>query len=289
MGKIIAIANQKGGVGKTTTTINLSASLVKNNKKILIIDFDPQGSSSIGLNRRVETSDQDVYRAIIEQKELAEVIQETDIKNLYIAPTSNNLSGAEIELVSSFSRESKLKKILLPIVNDYDYIIIDCPPSLGLLTINSLNAANSILIPLQCEYFAMEGLSQLLNTIELVKKSLNPALCIEGILLTMFDKRNKLSQQVVDEIRHHFGEAVFATIIPRNVRLSESPSHGKAALSYDIASSGAQAYLALAEEFIQREEGTYRETEEEYFSENNEEFDINSIKEINKSEVPQVV
>lgn len=254
MGKILAVANQKGGVGKTTTAINFAASLVREGKKILLIDFDPQGSASIGLNRRVEDPEIDIYRALIGQKNISEVIIETEIEGLYITPTSNNLSGAEMELVPMLSRESKLKNILLPIVNDFDFILIDCPPSLGLLTLNTLTAAHSVLIPLQCEYYAMEGLSQLLTTIDLVKQSLNPSLCIEGILLTMFDKRNRLSIQVVDEIRHHFDEAVFKTVIPRNVRLSESPSHGQAVLNYDPSSSGAKAYLALAKEFVIRED-----------------------------------
>jgi len=262
LGKIIAIANQKGGVGKTTTAVNLSASLVRHGKKILLIDFDPQGSTSVGLDKRVENEEIDIYRALIGQKKLQDIILKTEVDNLFIIPTGNNLSGAEIELVSAFSREGKLKNILLPIIDKYDYIIIDCPPSLGLLTINALNAAHSVLIPLQCEYYAMEGLSQLLTTIDLVKRSLNPSLCIEGILLTMFDKRNKLSQQVVEEIRHHFGEAVFNTIIPRNVRLSESPSHGKAAICYDPASSGARAYIDLSDEFVEREDINLTDNEE---------------------------
>lgn len=254
MGKVIAIANQKGGVGKTTTTVNLAASLAIAEKRTLVIDFDPQGnaSSAFGVERPTVGEKGTVYHALIGQTPLSKVIRPTEMDFLSIAPTTGDLAGAEIELVGAFAREGKLKAALSEIQNQYDYILIDCPPSLGLLTINALTAANSFLVPLQCEYFALEGLSQLLHTISLVRQSLNPTIVEEGIVLTMFDSRNNLANEVVKEVRSHFGEKVYQTIIPRNVRLSECSSFGKPILLYDIDSKGCLAYLNLAKEVLAR-------------------------------------
>lgn len=253
MAKTICIANQKGGVGKTTTSVNLSSALANMGKRVLILDMDPQGNASSGLGvKRYEHQDSNVYHVLIGERSLAEVIQPTRFENLSIAIANPDLVGAEIELVELPNREYRLKSAIATITEDYDFIIIDCPPSLGLLTLNALTAADSFLVPLQCEYYALEGLSQLLNTAGLIKKNLNPALHIEGIVLTMFDTRNNLSHQVVSEIRAHFGEKVFQAIVPRNVRLSEAPSHGQSIFEYDAKSIGAVKYLELAQELIQR-------------------------------------
>ncbi len=253
MTKIICIANQKGGVGKTTTSINLSSALASLSKRVLIVDMDPQGNASSGLGiKRYDSQDNNVYHVLIGEKTMAETIQATSEPNLSILPATPDLVGAEIELVDIPQREFRLRSALQTIHDQYDYVIIDCPPSLGLLTLNALSAANSFLVPLQCEYFALEGLSQLLNTAGLVKKSLNPNLHIEGIVLTMFDTRNNLSHQVVTEIRNHFADKVFAAIIPRNVRLSEAPSHGQSIFKYDSKSIGAQKYHELAKEVVVR-------------------------------------
>jgi len=251
MVKVICIANQKGGVGKTTTTVNLSSALAQLGKKVLLIDMDPQGNASSGLGiKKHETEEKNIYHVLIGESTLQEVVFKTNHENLYIATANPDLVGAEIELVDMPQREFRLKQAIQAVSSLYDFVLIDCPPSLGLLTLNSLAAANSFLVPLQCEYYALEGLSQLLNTAGLVKKGINPNLHIEGILLTMFDKRNNLSHQVVDEIKTHFKDKVFGVIIPRNVRLSEAPSHGVSIFGYDPRSIGALMYLELGKEII---------------------------------------
>lgn len=256
MARVICIANQKGGVGKTTTTVNLAAALTQMNKRVLIIDLDPQGNASSGLGiKKYENQDSNIYHVLVGQKLISQVIQTTQMSGLRIAPANPDLVGAEIELVDMPRREYRLKSAIQEIENDFDYILIDCPPSLGLLTVNALSSANSFLVPLQCEYYALEGLSQLLNTAGIIKKNLNPELKIEGIVLTMFDARNNLSHQVVNEIQSHFGDKVFNAIIPRNVRLSEAPSHGQSILTYDVKSIGAKKYMELASELDSRVNG----------------------------------
>ena len=253
MGKIISITNQKGGVGKTTTAINISASLAVAEKKVLLVDLDPQGnaSSGCGVDRKVlKASIYDAFTGKIDAKGL---ILSTELKCLKLIPASIDLIGAELELVDVTERERVLKKAIEPLRKDFDFVVLDCPPSLGLLTINALTAADSVIIPVQCEYYAMEGLSQILNTIDLVQRSLNRALIIEGILLTMFDSRNNLSHQVADEIKGHFKDKVFNSIIPRNVALGEAPSHGKPIVLYNIGSKGAQSYLELALEVMKND------------------------------------
>lgn len=252
MGKIIAIANQKGGVGKTTTAVNLSACLGRAGKKTLIVDIDPQGNTTSGLGIDPKSLEASIYDCLINEIPMKDVILKTDFENLWIVPSNINLAGAELELVTKESREYLLKKALYEIREFFDFILIDCPPSLGLITLNSFTATDSILIPIQCEYYALEGLSQLTNTIKMIKKSLNPNLSIEGVLLTMFDARTNLSIQVVDEVKKYFGGKVFSTIIPRNVRLSEAPSFGQPVIEYDKHSRGAECYTELAEEVIER-------------------------------------
>lgn len=250
MGKIIAVANQKGGVGKTTSSVNLSACLADLNKKILIVDIDPQGNATSGVGVNKADVNKCIYDVLVDDAEVNEVRMQTTVQHLEIIPATIHLSGAEIELVSTMSREVRLKKALDSVKDEYDYIIIDCPPSLGLLTINALTASDTVLIPVQCEYYALEGLSQLLNTIRLVQKHLNKHLMIEGVLLTMLDARTNLGIQVIDEVKKYFQDKVYNTIIPRNVRLSEAPSHGKPIISYDSRSRGAEVYLDLAKEVI---------------------------------------
>ncbi len=253
MGKTIAIANQKGGVAKTTTAINVAACMANLGKKILLVDTDPQGNATSGVGINKLSTGKCIYDCLINGLQVADIIQPTQIEKLTLLPATMQLAGAEVELVSAISREMKLKKALAVIKEDYDYIIIDCPPSLGLLTLNAMTAADSILIPIQCEYYALEGLSQLMNTIALVKKHLNPDLEIEGAVLTMFDARTNLSIQVVDEVKEFFKEKVFRSIIPRNVRLSEAPSYGLPIILYDPKSKGAEQYVELAKEVIGRE------------------------------------
>ena len=250
MGKIIAIANQKGGVGKTTTSVNLGAGLAQVGKKVLLVDIDAQGNATTGVGIEKSELDQCIYNVLVEDADVQGVIQKTATENLDVLPATIQLAGAEIELVPTISREVRLQRALQPVRDEYDYIIIDCPPSLGLLTINALTAADSVIIPVQCEYYALEGLSQLLNTVRLVQKHLNKNLAIQGVLLTMLDARINLGIQVIDEVKKYFRDKVYRSIIPRNVRLSEAPSHGKPIMQYDAKSRGAEVYIDLAEEVI---------------------------------------
>ncbi len=252
MGKVIAIANQKGGVGKTTTSVNLAASLAAMESSVLLIDIDPQSNATNGVGVESRNLDRTVYEVLVNDLEAESAVLDTQMPNLSLLPSHINLVGAEIEMVESENREKRLKNALISIRKQYDYLIIDCPPSLGLLTLNSLTAADSVLIPVQCEYYALEGLGQLLNTISIVRYHLNKELDIEGVLLTMYDSRLRLSNQVVDEVQNHFGNKVFETVIQRNVRLSEAPSHGKPVILYDAVSTGAKNYLSLANELISR-------------------------------------
>ncbi|MFD1138972.1 AAA family ATPase [Paenibacillus urinalis] len=253
MSKIIAVANQKGGVGKTTTSVNLGAGMASLGKRVLLVDIDPQGNTTSGVGINKADVAHCIYDVLIEEIHPREAIVETRIQGLHIIPATIQLAGAEIELVSTISREVRLKKSLQLVKDEYDYILIDCPPSLGMLTINSLTASDSVIIPIQCEYYALEGLSQLLNTIRLVQKHLNTSLQIEGVLLTMFDARTNLGIQVIEEVKKYFQQKVYQTIIPRNVRLSEAPSHGQSIITYDPRSRGAEVYLELAKEVISYE------------------------------------
>lgn len=251
--KTIALANQKGGVGKTTTAINLSASLAKAGKSVLLVDSDPQGNASSGLGVSLQKKERHLYHCYVEPEQANKVIRQvTDFDNLYILPSHVDLIGVEVEFMSTAKRERRLTQLLAPVVDQYDYVVVDCPPSLGLLTVNALTAVDEVLIPLQCEYFAMEGLSQLVRTIRLIKNSYNKDLEIGGVILTMFDRRNKLTYQVAKEVRRYFGDQVFDAVIPRNVRLSECPSYGMPAVRYDKNSSGARAYTALAKEIVKK-------------------------------------
>jgi len=251
LSKVIAVANQKGGVGKTTTAINLSACIAYKGKRVLIIDIDPQGNTTSGLGVDKKEINKSIYDVLINDENIDNVILDTVVENLKLCPSNIQLAGAEIELVSVISRETRIKGVLEGIKHNYDFIIIDCPPSLGLLTINSLTAADTILVPIQCEYYALEGLSQLMDTVKLVQKHLNPSLDVEGVVLTMFDARTNLSIQVVDEVKRYFRNKVYRTIIPRNVRLSEAPSYGLPIILYDPKSKGAECYMELAEEVIE--------------------------------------
>ena len=248
------MANQKGGVGKTTSTINLAACLAVAEKRVLIIDLDPQGNASVGFGiKKEDYRDANIYHALIGAKSVAECSYSTELPLLAICPSDNDLTGAQVELVGEMAREQKLKTALEGVRNDYDYILIDCPPSLGLLFINALTAADSFIVPMQTEYYAMEGLAQLMDTVRLIKNSLNPELHMEGVLLTMFDARTSLHKQVSEEMRNHFREKVFQSTIPRSVKIAESPSFGKPIILYDIGSRGSEAYMALAKELILRE------------------------------------
>jgi chromosome partitioning protein len=252
MGKIIALANQKGGVGKTTTTINLAASLAALDKKILVVDADPQANASSGLGVDIRNIDHSVYECIIDKTNPATAIVPTAMPNLFIIPSHIDLVGAEIEMLNFPNREKVLKEILLKIKPDYDFILIDCSPSLGLITVNALTAADSVIIPVQCEYFALEGISKLLNTIKIIKSKLNPELDIEGFVLTMYDSRLRLSNQIYDEVKKHFGNMVFTTVIQRNIKLSEAPSYGQPVLLYDPESKGSLNHIQLAKEIIEK-------------------------------------
>ncbi len=252
MGRVIAVVNQKGGVGKTTTAVNLAASLANAGRKTLLLDFDPQGNASSGVGyprRRIELS---VYDALIGDVDIHDVIRPTEIKSLFLAPSTGDLAGAEIELVSADARERRLQGLVQSIVGEYDYVIIDCPPSLGILTVNALTAADGVIVPMQCEYYALEGLASLLSTIDRVKRALNPELSVDGVLFCMFDPRPNLTHAVVEEVKQHLPGRVFETVIPRNIRLSEAPSHGKPILLYDKESRGCQSYLQFADELVRR-------------------------------------
>jgi chromosome partitioning protein len=255
MGRIIAIANQKGGVGKTTTTVNLGASLAASERRVLIVDLDPQGNATSGLGLRKDDVEAGVYDLFCGDASLDSLIRSTEIAFLDVLPSTRDLAGASVELVDVERREHRLKEALAAGVERYDYLLVDCPPSLGLLTLNALTAADTVLVPLQCEYFALEGITDLMSTLDLVRAHLNPELKVEGILLTMFDARNNLSHQVQEEVRRFFDAQVFEVVVPRNVRLSEAPSFGKPILLYDLQSKGSQAYLTLAEEIIARDGG----------------------------------
>ncbi|HEO8420276.1 ParA family protein [Niallia sp. FSL W8-0635] len=250
MGKIITVANQKGGVGKTTTSVNLGSCLAYIGKRVLLVDIDPQGNATSGVGIEKADVDHCIYDVLVDDLEASMVIKQTNVENLDVIPATIQLAGAEIELVSTISREVRLKRALDEVKHNYDYILIDCPPSLGLLTINALTASDAVLIPVQCEYYALEGLSQLLNTVRLVQKHLNHDLAIEGVLLTMLDARTNLGLQVIEEVKKYFQDKVYKTIIPRNIRLSEAPSHGEPIIIYDPKSRGAEVYLELAKEVV---------------------------------------
>ncbi|MGH9462206.1 MAG: ParA family protein [Vicinamibacteria bacterium] len=253
MGRVVAIANQKGGVGKTTTAINLGSSLAVAEARTLVVDLDPQANLTSGLGLRSEAALGTIYDALIEERPLSEVVVDTMLESLKAIPSERNLTGAEIELVGEPRREFRLKDVLGSVASQYDYVLVDCPPSLGLLTVNALVAADSVLVPLQCEFFALEGVAELMATVERVRAAFNPRLAIEGILLTMYDERTNLSAQVIEDVRRHFHGSVFESVVPRNVRLAEAPSHGQPILLYDIRSKGAEAYLSLTKEILRHE------------------------------------
>jgi chromosome partitioning protein len=248
--RVIAIVNQKGGVGKSTTAVNLGASLALMGRRVLIVDIDPQGNTTTGVGIDKRTVDRDVYNVLLQNAAIADVRHQTEVENLAIVPATLNLAGAEIELVSALQRESRLKSALAAVLHDYDEVLIDCPPSLGLLTINALTAATEVIIPVQAEYYALEGLSQLVAIVRRIKEGLNPDLMIRGVLITMFDGRTRLAGEVLEEVHRYFPDRVFQTQIPRNIRLSEAPSYGKPAILFDVKSRGAQAYLSLAKELV---------------------------------------
>lgn len=250
--RIISIANQKGGVGKTTTAVNLGASLAADGKRVLIADIDPQGNASSGVGIATRDLERGMYDALIGDTPLAEIVMATELGSLWVAPANRDLAGASLELANIEDAHNRLRRVLAPVAENYDYVVIDCPPSLDLLTINGLTASDSVLIPVQCEYYALEGLSKLVSTIEMVRESLNPRLEIEGIVFTMYDPRNNLAHQVVSEVKKYFEDKVFETMIPRNIKLSEAPSFGKPCILYDLASRGSQSYIALARELVSR-------------------------------------
>ena len=252
MAYVISIVNQKGGVGKTTTAVNLGAFLAKKRKKVLIIDLDPQGNATSGYGFDKSGLENTVYDLLVNEEDISTVITPTSVKNVDMCPTNINLAGAEVELVSAISRETILKRAIEPVLDKYDYIIIDCPPSLGLLTINALAACEGVIVPIQGEYYALEGLTQLIDTINMIKKKLNPSIGILGVVITMHDRRTQLTKQVVEEVQKYFGDKVFKTFIPRNVRLAEAPSHGQTIDEYDAKSKGSLAYQALANEVLKR-------------------------------------
>lgn len=253
MGKIIAVANQKGGVGKTTTAVNLAASLAVEEKKVLLIDADPQGNATSGSGIARSSSRKTLYHAIVVNEAIENIILPTELPLLFVLPADKNLAGAEIELVEASNREYKIKSLLVDIKDKFDYIIIDCPPSLGLLTLNGLTAADSLLVPIQCEYYALEGVTELFDTLARLRRGLNPQLVIEGLLLTMYDERTNLSAAVAQDLRDFYGAQVLKTVIPRNVRLAEAPSYGKPIILYDIRSRGAESYIQLAKEILSHE------------------------------------
>lgn len=252
VGRVISIANQKGGVGKTTTAVNLGASLAADGRRVLIVDMDPQGNASSGCGVPVQELTSGVYDALMNGQALGEIVRSTEIDSLYVAPSNRDLAGAGLELTELEQPHFRLRDVLKPVKDQYDYLVVDSPPSLDLLTINGLTAADTVLVPVQCEYYAMEGLSKLMDTIEMVKETLNPELRLEGILFTMYDPRNNLSHQVITEVKGFYSEQCFETMIPRNIRLSEAPSHGKPCITYDLASRGSQSYIQLARELEQR-------------------------------------
>lgn len=248
--RVIAIVNQKGGVGKSTTAVNLGASLAMMGRRVLVVDIDPQGNTTTGVGVDKRVVERDVYNVLLEGVPISDVVRSTEVENLDIAPATLNLAGAEVELVSAMQRENRLKTSLASVLRNYDDVLIDCPPSLGLLTVNALTAATEVIIPVQAEYYALEGLSQLISIVRRIKEGLNPELVIRGVLITMFDGRTKLATEVLEEVHRHFPGSVFATQIPRNIRLSEAPSYGKPAILFDVKSRGAQAYLSLAKELL---------------------------------------
>jgi len=252
MAKILSLANQKGGVGKTTTAINLSAALAKKGKRVLLVDADPQANASSGLGVEIRDLNKTIYECLVNQIDPHEAVIETSVKNLSIIPSHIDLVGAEIEMLNLDEREHLLKHVLEKVREEYDYILIDCSPSLGLITVNALTASDAVVIPVQCEFFALEGIAKLLSTIKIIKQNLNPNLQIQGFLLTMYDNRLRLSSQVLEEVKRHFGDLVFDTVIPRNVRLSEAPSHGMNVIDYDSASKGSLCYINLAKEILKR-------------------------------------
>jgi chromosome partitioning protein len=252
--RIFAIANQKGGVGKTTTAINLATALAACGKRVLLVDIDPQGNATTGLGIAREAIEKDAYDVLVDGVPMAEAILPTQVPQLALVPGGVDLAGAELELAQASEREFRLRRALTPVAAGYDFVLIDCPPSLNLLTVNALSAASAVLVPLQCEYYALEGLSQLMKTVDLVKRNLNSTLEIQGVVLTMYDRRNNLCDMVAADVRRHFGDKVYETMIPRNIRLSEAPSHGKPALLYDLRCAGSQAYIHLAGEMLRREQ-----------------------------------